>query len=62
MKASKVPSSAESYSWETNPEAWESIEAVQLRLLMKEREEAVTKLVELDYTIWVLEEFFRRSG
>ena len=32
---------------------------VRLRLLMKEREDAVNRLVELDYAIWNLEELFR---
>jgi hypothetical protein len=44
---------------ETIPEASRSFKAVQLRLLMKEREDQVMKLVDLDYSIWVLEEYFR---
>jgi hypothetical protein len=44
---------------ETIPEASESFKKLQLRLLMKEREDVVAKLVELDYSIWVIEEFFR---
>ena len=44
---------------EVIPEASRSFKTVQLQLLMKEREEAAAKLVELDYTIWVLEEYFR---
>ncbi|MDE1852132.1 MAG: hypothetical protein KGI38_00075 [Thaumarchaeota archaeon] len=44
---------------ETLPEASKSFKKVQLRLLMKEREDVVKRLVELDYSIWVLEEFFR---
>ncbi len=47
---------------ETIPEASKSFKAVQLRLLMKEREDEVQKLVELDYSIWVLEEYFRNGG
>ncbi len=47
---------------ETNPAVSKSFKAVQLRLLMKEREDEVRKLVQLDYDIWVLEEFFRSGG
>jgi hypothetical protein len=41
------------------PEASRTFKQVQLRLLMKEREELFSRLVGLDYNIWVLEEFFR---
>jgi hypothetical protein len=44
---------------ETLPEVSKSFKKVQLRLLMKEREAVVARLVELDYSIWVMEEFFR---
>lgn len=47
---------------ETITEATGSFKKVQLRLLMKEREEVVSKLVELDYTIWALEEYFRAGN
>ena len=47
---------------ETIPEASVSFKKVQLRLLMKEREDVVSKLVELDYAIWTLEEFFRAGS
>lgn len=47
---------------EANAEASKSFKAVQLRLLMKEREDVVARLVELDYTIWTLEEFFRTGS
>lgn len=47
---------------ETLPEASRSFKLVQLRLLMKEREDIVARLVELDYNIWVLEEFFRANN
>ena len=47
---------------ETIPGASATFKKVQLRLLMKEREHAVSKLVELDYTIWTLEEFFRAGN
>jgi hypothetical protein len=36
-----------------------TLKAVQLRLLMREREEAGRRLADLDYEIWILEEFFR---
>jgi hypothetical protein len=44
---------------ETHDEVSRSFKSVQLRLLMKEREEVVSRLVQLDYSIWVLEELFR---
>lgn len=47
---------------EADGEASRSFKAVQLRLLMKEREVEVQKLVELDYSIWAIEEFFRVTG
>jgi hypothetical protein len=47
---------------ETIPGAAATFKKVQLRLLMKEREDVVSLLVELDYKIWVLEEFFRSGN
>ena len=47
---------------ETIPGASATFKTVQLRLLMKEREDVVSKLVELDYKIWTLEEYFREGG
>jgi hypothetical protein len=44
---------------ETIPGASATFKKVQLRLLMKEREYVVSRLVELDYAIWTLEEHFR---
>ena len=44
---------------ETIPGASATFEEEQLRLLMKEREDVVSRLVELDYAIWILEEPFR---
>ncbi len=44
---------------ETDTEASRSFKTLQLRLLMKEREDQVLKLVDLDYSIWVLEEYLR---
>jgi hypothetical protein len=35
--------------------------AVQLRLAMNEREAVMRRLVDLDYQIWGLEEFFRNG-
>jgi hypothetical protein len=49
----------EDHPEETIPGASATFKGVHLRLLMKEREEVVSKLVELDYQIWTLEEFFR---
>ena len=46
---------------ETIPGASTTFKKAHLRLLMKEREDVVSKLVELDYTIWTLEEFFRAA-
>lgn len=34
----------------------------QLRLLMKEREDVASRLVELDYSIWAIEELFRAGN
>ena len=47
---------------ETIPGASSTFKRVQLRLLMKEREDVVSRLVELDYAIWTLEEHFRAGG
>ena len=49
-------------SWETIYEASNMVKAFQLRLLMKEREDAMAQLVQLDYNIWVLEESFRTAN
>ena len=43
-------------------EASNLVKAFQLRLLMKEREKAMAELVQLDYSIWVLEESFRTAN
>lgn len=48
---------AEGAPAETDPEAPASFRKVQLRLLMKEREGVVSRLVELDYTVWTLKFF-----
>ncbi len=47
---------------ETDPDASRSFRKVQLRLLLKEREDVVSRLVNLDDTIWTLEEYFRAGG
>jgi hypothetical protein len=64
MKASQVrgTDTLEVFPEEDIPEASRSFKTVQLRLLMKERENQVKKLVDLDYSIWVLEEFFRSGN
>ena len=61
MRASQVRSQppAEVAPEETIPEAAKSFKEVRLRLLMEEREDIFEKLIQLDYDIWVLEEFFR---
>ncbi|MDG7008718.1 MAG: hypothetical protein JRN06_10860 [Nitrososphaerota archaeon] len=46
----------------TLPAESKSFRRAQLRLLMKEREDVASKLVDLDYSIWVLEELFREAG
>jgi hypothetical protein len=43
-------------------EASRSFKSVQLMLLMHEWEDAVVKLVEIQESIWLLEEFFRSDG
>ena len=48
--------------WETIYEASYLAKAFQLRLLMKERESVMAELVQLDYSIWVLEESFRTAN
>jgi len=47
---------------ETIPGVSAAFKKVQLRLLMKEREDVVSRLVELDYAIWTLEEHLRAGG
>lgn len=44
--------------WETVPVA-STFREVHLRLLMKEREDTLAELVDLDCSIWALEEGFR---
>jgi len=46
---------------ETHATASKSFKSVELRLLMKEREDDAARLVALDYRIWVLEEIYRRA-
>jgi hypothetical protein len=53
---------AEAAPDETIPEASKSFKAVHLRLLMKEREDLFKRLIQLDYSLWVLEEFFRAGS
>ncbi len=36
-----------------------SFKTALLRLLMKQREDVARRLIELDFDIWALEEFFR---
>ena len=54
----KLKAGPEEVPWETLPGASNSFREVQLRLLMKEREDQLSKLVELDYSIWSLETTF----
>ncbi len=53
---------AEAAPKDRNMEASRPFRAFHLRLLMKEREGVVNRLVQLDYSIWVLEEFFRNAS
>ncbi len=53
---------AEDATGVTLPAESKSFRRAQLRLLMKEREDVASKLVDLDYSIWVLEELFREAG
>ena len=64
LRGSEIESlGAEGAPEETTPsEESGPFKKVQLRLLMKEREGVVLRLVELDYTIWTLEEFFRAGA
>jgi hypothetical protein len=41
---------------ETHAEASKSFKSVELRLLMKEREDVASRLVALDHRIWALED------
>ncbi len=61
MKQRKAPPlpRAETAPEDSNMEASKPFKTIELRLLMKEREDVVSRLVQLDYSIWVLEEFFR---
>jgi hypothetical protein len=43
-------------------DAADSVKMVHLRLLMKEREDAFLRIVDLDYAIWILEEYFRTGA
>ncbi|MDG6983741.1 MAG: hypothetical protein JRN28_04250 [Nitrososphaerota archaeon] len=45
--------------WGALPESSRALRESHLRLLLKEREATVAKLVDLDYAIWALEECFR---
>ncbi|MDA4119336.1 MAG: hypothetical protein OK436_01995 [Thaumarchaeota archaeon] len=61
MKASRMNSPpGEVAPDETLTAASKSLKSTELRLLMKEREDVVSRLVALDYRIWVLEEIYRR--
>jgi hypothetical protein len=54
----KVKVGTEEVPWESLPEASNSFREVQPRLLMEERDDELSKLVELDYSIWSLETTF----
>ena len=45
--------------WGALSESSRALRESHLRLLLKEREAAVAKLVDLDHAIWALEECFR---
>jgi hypothetical protein len=57
-KAGNVPVEV---PWESIPEASMTFREVHLKLLMKEREDTLSRLVDLDYALWALEEHFRRK-
>ena len=59
MQRNQTSGQVEDAPEETIPGASVTFKKVQLRLLMKEREDVVSRLVELDYAIWTLEERFR---
>jgi hypothetical protein len=61
LKGSKTSQSSSDRATpgEDHPRAMKCFMAGRLRLVMEQREEVVSRLVDLDYQIWVLEEFFR---
>jgi hypothetical protein len=61
LRRNQVAGQIEDAPEETIPGASTTFKKVQLRLLMKEREDVVSRLVELDYAIWILEELFREG-
>ncbi len=62
MKAAQLPSSPKGGAPDgTHAEAPTSPKSGKLRLLMKEREDVASRLVEIDYEIWALEEIYRRE-
>ncbi len=62
LQRNKTAGGIEEAPEETIPGASTTFKKVQLRLLMKEREDVVSRLVELDYAIWTLEEHFRAGN
>jgi hypothetical protein len=62
LQRNKSTGQVEDAPEETIPGASATFKKVQLRLLMKEREDVVSRLVELDYAIWILEEYFRAGN
>jgi hypothetical protein len=61
LRIRQVATSPEVESWR-NVTRVSGARALKLRRLMKEREEVVTRLVKLDYKIWILEEFLRKGS
>ncbi|HLQ06947.1 MAG TPA: hypothetical protein VK126_04270 [Nitrososphaerales archaeon] len=62
MKAARKPSSEREIALdETHAGATKSFKSGKLRLLMQEREGVASRLVELDYMIWALEEIYRKE-
>jgi hypothetical protein len=62
LKAGRVPSPPKEVAPdEAQAGASKSSKSGKLRLLMKEREDVASRLGELDYLIWALEEIYRRA-
>ena len=47
---------------EAVPDPSDAFKEVQLRLLLREREQVASRLIRLDFAIWAIEEFFRSGN
>ena len=52
----------QTYAFKEMREPARSFKEYRLRTIMKQREEIVARLIDLDFEVWVLEEFFRCGG